>query len=238
MPTPDIREWDGWEPPEACELRNAMVREQLAGRGVADARVLDAMRGVPRHLFCRPGTPLADAYDDFPLPVGCGQTISQPWMVADMLERLELKGGETVLEVGTGSGYNAALLSRLAQRVVSMEIVPELAAAARRRLRELGFAVEIVEGDGSAGWPPAAPYDAIVVTAGAPEVPPPLLEQLAEGGRLVIPVGGRDLQELTVIRRHGSLYAVERACGCRFVPLTGRHGWFPSGARQGDGGTP
>lgn len=217
----------GIDPPEARRLRDAMVECQLAARGVHDLRVLDAMRRLPRHLFCAVETPLEEAYGDFPLPVGHGQTISQPWMVADMLQCLELKGGETVLEIGTGSGYNAALLALLARQVVSLEIIAALAASARRRMDLLGLGgrIELVTGDGSLGWPAKAPYDGIVTTAGAPDVPPALKEQLRDGGRLVIPVGGRFSQELLVIRRAGDNFSVRDAGGCRFVLLAGKHGW-------------
>ncbi len=215
----------GLDPPEACGLRNDMVETQLAARGIRDRRVLDAMRRVPRHLFCEAGTPLEETYGDFPLPVGHGQTISQPWMVACMLQCLKLTGGETVLEIGTGSGYNAALLSLLVHRTLSVEVIPALAESARRRLAALGYAVECVAGDGSLGWPAAAPYDAIVVTAGAPDVPSELKEQLRHGGRLVIPVGDRHIQELVVIRRETDGFSLRPCGGCRFVPLTGRHGW-------------
>ncbi|MFA4945092.1 MAG: protein-L-isoaspartate(D-aspartate) O-methyltransferase [Lentisphaeria bacterium] len=203
-----------------------MVRGQLLPRGIRDPRILEAMLTVPRHHFCRPGTPLAEAHADYPLPVGCGQTISQPYMVALMLECLELKGSERVLEIGTGSGYNAALLGRLAAQVVTVECIPELAAAARQRLAAEGCAnVEVIAADGSGGWPAAAPYDGIVVTAAAPAVPPALAEQLAEGGRLAIPVGSLYLQDLIVVVRRGERFAERLVCGCRFVPLRGRHGW-------------
>ena len=217
----------GVDPPEARRLREAMVARQLVARGVHDARVLDAMRRVPRHLFCPAGTPMDEAYGDFPLPVGHGQTISQPWMVADMLQGLELTGNETVLEIGTGSGYNAALLGWLAKRVFSLEIIPALAEAARLRLNLLGLggSVDVVASDGSLGWPAGAPYDGIVVTAAAPEIPPALKAQLKDGGHLVIPVGDRYLQELLIIRREGHGFSTRHAGGCRFVPLTGRHGW-------------
>lgn len=210
----------------ARELRLRMVDEQLAERGITDARVLAAMRAVPRHWFCLPGTAEDMAYGDYPLPIGYGQTISQPLMVADMLQQMHLTGGETVLEVGTGSGYNAALLSRLAHRVVTLEIVPELAAAARIRLHGGGFDnVEVYHADGSKGWPAAAPYDAIVVTAGAPAVPEQLREQLGMGGRLVIPVGSMALQTLLVVQRTGKGFRYTELEQCRFVPLQGESGW-------------
>ena len=211
---------------ETREWREFMVRMQLAGRGIRDRRVLEAMGSVPRHLFCPPGTAPQEAYADHPLPVGSGQTISQPWMVADMLQALELKGNETVLEIGTGSGYGAAVLAKLVTQVHTVELLPELAESAGKRLRELGYGnITVHLGDGSAGWPEAVPYDAIVVTAGAPEVPEPLKQQLRDGGRLVVPVGDRFTQELLVVHRAGSRFHIEPRGGCRFVPLVGAHGW-------------
>lgn len=224
---PEIIHSPELDPPEARQYRHEMVTTQLMARGIRDHRVLEAMRNLPRHLFCPSNTPLDEAYGDFPLPVGHGQTISQPLMVADMLQCLELKGDETVLEIGTGSGYNAALLGLLARRVVSLEIISGLAESARHRLEqlELGGAVEVVVADGSLGWPAGAPYDGIVVTAGAPGIPATLKEQLRDGGRLVIPVGDRFFQELLVVRRRGNDFPMRPAGGCRFVPLTGQHGW-------------
>ncbi|MBS0448207.1 MAG: protein-L-isoaspartate(D-aspartate) O-methyltransferase [Proteobacteria bacterium] len=204
-----------------------MVEWQLARRGVADPRVLAAMRAVPREAFVPAW--LADAaYDDRPLPIDAGQTISQPYIVALMCEALRLEGGETVLEIGTGSGYAAAVLARIAAQVHSIERLPALAASARQRLHELVVAnVQVHEGDGTLGWPAAAPYEAIVVTAGGPRVPPALLEQLAIGGRLVIPVGPEpDLQDLLrVTRTERDRHAREVLCGVRFVPLVGAQGW-------------
>ena len=206
-------------------LRAAMVEWQLRQRGIRDPRVLDAMREVPRHEFVPPQL-LSQAYDDCPLPIGEGQTISQPYMVAAMTEAAELTGGETVLEVGTGSGYQAAILARLATRVYTIEQHASLSAAAEERLRRLGCTnVTFIVGDGSLGYPEAAPYEAIIVTAGAPEVPPTLLEQLADGGRLVIPVGRCDSQELLLVRKLGGEMTRETVNYCRFVPLTGRYGW-------------
>ena len=207
-------------------LRERMVRFQLAGRRNFDPRVLFAMGKVPRHWFCSPGTSDDAAYGDHPLPIGFGQTISQPLMVAEMLQQLQLSENETVLEVGTGSGYNAALLSHLAFRVVTLEIVPELAAMSREVLRCGGFNnVEVILADGSIGWPSEAPYEAIVVTAGAPVIPAALKEQLRYGGRLVIPVGDLALQQLFVVRRTAEGYQVGEHGGCRFVPLQGKYGW-------------
>lgn len=212
--------------PETLMLRERMVRLQLAGRGIVDERVLSVMGKVPRHGFCLRGTSDEDAYGDYPLSIGWGQTISQPLIVADMLQLLQLSGRETVLEVGTGSGYNAALLSQLVRRVVSLEIVSELAARARNLLRCGGFDnVEVILADGSLGWPSASPYDAIVVTAGAPVIPATLKEQLRPGGRLVIPVGDLALQQLIVVQRTEEGFQTETHGGCRFVPLQGKYGW-------------
>ena len=206
-------------------LRAAMVEWQLRQRGIRDPGVLEAMRKVPRHEFVPPKL-LAQAYDDCPLPIGEGQTISQPYMVGAMTEAAELSGRETALEVGTGSGYQAAILARLAARVYTIEQHGALSAAAEERLRRLGVAnVTCIVGDGSLGYADAAPYDAIIVTAGAPEMPPTLLEQLADGGRLVIPVGRCDSQELLLVRKRGAGMTRETVNYCRFVPLTGRYGW-------------
>ena len=207
--------------PAFARAREAMVAEQIAARGVRDAQTLAAMREVPRHLFV-PRDLERDAYEDHPLPIGHGQTISQPYIVAFMTEALGLRGGETVLEVGTGSGYQAAVLSRIAARVFTIEIVPELAADARERLIRLGYAnVTARAGDGYLGWPEEAPFDAIVVTAAAPRVPDPLKVQLKDGGRLVVPVGDES-QELMVVTRRGATYTESRVLGVRFVPMTGR----------------
>jgi len=202
-----------------------MVARQIRDRGIHSARVLEAMQAVPRHLFV-PEEWLRAAYADEPLPIGEGQTISQPFMVAAMAEALSLEGEERVLEVGCGSGYQAAVLSRLAREVIAVEMQAALAASARERLARLGYAnVTVEDGDGSAGWPALAPYDAILVTAAAPEVPKPLIDQLAEAGRLVIPVGGSKHQELLrIVKREGR--TIERSLySCRFVPLLGRYGW-------------
>jgi protein-L-isoaspartate(D-aspartate) O-methyltransferase len=205
--------------------RRDMVARQIRDRGIRSQRVLDAMETVPRHRFV-PAEWIRGAYADEPLPIGQGQTISQPFMVAAMADALSLEGRERVLEVGCGSGYQAAVLSRLASEVIAVETQPMLAASARERLARLGYAnVVVEEGDGSAGWPASAPYDAILVTAAAPEVPQPLIDQLAEGGRLVIPVGGSKHQELMrIVKREGR--TTERSLySCRFVPLLGRYGW-------------
>jgi protein-L-isoaspartate(D-aspartate) O-methyltransferase len=209
--------------PEA--LRAHMVDTQIKARGIKDDRVLDAMRKVPRHLFV-PADGLEAAYSDRPLPIGSGQTISQPYMVAAMSEALGLKGPEKVLEVGTGSGYQAAVLAELARRVITTERVPELAEEARKTLRDLGYAnVEVILTDGSKGYPAEAPFDAIMVTAGAPEIPGVLVEQLAEGGRLVIPVGSSYQQTLMRLTKRGGEEKTEALEGCVFVPLIGEYGW-------------
>lgn len=207
-----------------AELRHAMVRDQIFARGIREARVLEAMRAVPRHFFV-PGENAVAAYEDRPLPIAEGQTISQPFMVAAMTAALELAGSERVLEIGTGSGYQAAILSLLAREVHTIESHANLAREAEERLAQLGRAnVQVHTGDGTLGWSDAAPYDAILVTAASPAVPPPLVAQLAVGGRLVIPVGDAQQQELWRLRA-GSEGPPEILHYCRFVPLVGRHGW-------------
>jgi protein-L-isoaspartate(D-aspartate) O-methyltransferase len=200
--------------------------ERLAAQGIADRRVLDAFRSVARHELV-PEALQPRAYQDAALPIGGGQTISAPGVVAAMTEALELTGSETVLEVGTGSGYQAAILARLAPRVVSIERLPRLAADARRALDRLGVTNVVVHlGDGTAGRASDAPFDAIVVTAGGPEVPQPLLDQLNIGGRLVGPFGSREEQSLYRIRRTGEQHFERELLGrCRFVDLVGAHGW-------------
>lgn len=206
--------------------RRRMVEEQVIARGIKDKRVINAMLEVPRHMFVEEALQ-AKAYQDAPLPIGERQTISQPYMVAAMSEALSLDGTETVLEVGTGSGYQAAVLAMLADRVFSLERIPALARRARKVLDECGFSkVNIRLADGTQGWQDMAPFDAIIVTAGAPEVPPDYLTQLAVGGRLVIPVGNRESQVLMRITRTAQgEYQKEQLLGCRFVPLVGKHGW-------------
>jgi len=203
--------------------RGALLRR--IAREVRDERVLQALWRVPREEFVAPGLRVA-AYEDSPLTIGYGQTISQPLIVAMMTAALMLKGDEQVLEVGTGSGYQAAVLSMLAERVVSVERVPELSVSARERLRRLGYDnVEVHITTDDLGWPDSAPYQAIVVTAASPEVPRELLEQLAEGGRLVIPVGSRDIQELVRIVKTPAGAKRHNLGPCRFVPLLGKSGW-------------
>ena len=217
---------------DSSQERQAMVRTQLVERGISDARVLDAMISVPRHLFV-PAEVRSKAYQDHALPISEGQTISQPFIVALMAQALELTGGERVLEVGTGSGYAAAVLSLLAGEVYTVERWPTLAEAAEQRLRDLGYAnVHVCVGDGTAGLPAYAPFDRIVVAAAAPWVPRPLREQLGVGGRLVIPVGGHEEQLLLRLTRGYSDVKTERLSGVRFVPLIGAHAWEPPASME------
>lgn len=214
---------------ETARLR--MVARQLQARGISDARVLRTMADVPRERFL-PAAQRERAYEDEAVPIGGGQTMSQPWIVAFMAQALELDGDENVLEVGAGSGYASAVLGRLSSRVVTVERRPELATRARAILAELGYGnVTVRQGDGSVGVPELAPFDAISVTAAAPAAPPTLVEQLAEGGRLVIPIGedGHDL--LTRVSRRGGRTTSEPLVDCRFVPLVGREGYTSSGER-------
>ena len=202
------------------ELRNRMVVEQIAARGVSDQRVLAAMRKVPRHEFV-PEEYQDMAYRDTPLPIGYGQTISQPYIVAYMTEQLELSPRDTVLEIGTGSGYQAAVLAELAAEVYTIEIIPELAEQAKKTLQRLGYTnVHVRIGDGYKGWPEHAPFDAIILTAAPPKIPQPLLDQLKENGRLIAPVG-EDYQELVLIRKHDGEFSRKNLIPVRFVPMTG-----------------
>src|SRR5207245_8896862 len=196
-----------------------MVGEQLKRRGITDARVLDAMRHIPRHRFVEEGL-AHSAYEGHPLPIGEGQTTSQPYIVALMTSLLGLTGQEKVLEVGTGSGYQTAVLGALARRVCSIERLPRLAERARATLEALGVAnVWIRVGNGALGWPDEAPFDRILVAAGGPSVPPPLVEQLADGGRLVLPVGSAEDQVLTVVERAGGETRTRQCGECKFVKL-------------------
>ena len=214
-------------------LREEMVTQQLIRRGIRDERVLQAMREIPRHLFV-PAQYRAMAYDDTPLPIGYDQTISQPLMVGMMAEALRLQGGERVLEIGTGSGYQAAILARLALVVFTIERIPELAAQARTTLAMLGIThVHVFVGDGTAGLPEHTPYDAIVVAAGAPQVPKALLAQLKTNGRLLIPTGDRMEQTLLRVTRTDEGLRTEALGGCRIVPLIGEHGWPGAESEQG-----
>jgi len=206
------------------EAARAELIEHLSTE-IKDKRVLEAMRSIPRELFV-PVESRHSAYEDRPLPIGYDQTISQPFIIALMTEALELKGGEKVLEVGTGSGYQAAILAKLARRVVTTERVSALAEAAKKVLDSLGFTnIEVHLAEETLGWQKGAPYNAIIVTAGAPRVPPDLLAQLAIGGRLVIPVGSRYIQELYKITKGRKKNVVENLGGCRFVSLIGKGAW-------------
>ena len=213
------------EKKEYAAQREEMIEKQLRRRGIHDAAVLVAMAEVPRHEFVSEEV-RAHAYDDLPLPIGAGQTISQPYIVAAMTAALHLHPGDRVLEIGTGCGYHAAVLSRLAKEVFTIERRPELASSASAKLARLGYSNAHVHcGDGTLGLPELAPFDAILVAAAAPAVPKPLLAQLAEGGRIILPVGGAEHQELRLIERHGDTFPTKMLEGCRFVPLLGYHGW-------------
>jgi protein-L-isoaspartate(D-aspartate) O-methyltransferase len=202
-----------------------MVEMQLRHRGLRGERLLSAFEQVPRHLFV-PERARHAAYEDMPLPIGHDQTISQPYIVGLMLSVLELQGEERVLEIGTGSGYQAALLGRLAAEVHSVELIPELGYPADRLLRELGYTnIHVHIGDGSLGWPDASPYEGIVAAAAAPHVPPPLLQQLSDGGRLVLPVAEDHEQYLKIILRDGSRYLERVVTAVAFVPMRGKYGW-------------
>ena len=223
MPMWKFRQTD--EAARFAKARSKMVKVQIAARGLQDPRVLDAMRHVPRHLFV-PQARQSDAYNDYPIPIGNGQTISQPYMVALMTELAELGESDRVLEVGTGSGYQAAILAELAAQVVTIERHAELADSARTRLEDLGYEnITVVAGDGTLGCPEHAPYNAIVVTAGGPHLPQTLKSQLAIGGRLICPVGPRDIQRLIVIHRTPDEFVETQSINCIFVPLLGEEGW-------------
>lgn len=209
--------------------RRRMVEQQVKARGVSDARVLEALRTVPRHLFVEPGLQ-SHAYRDASLPIGEKQTISQPYMVAVMSAALELAGRERILEIGTGSGYQTAILSRLVGRVYSVERISPLAGRARKILDQLGMSnVNVKVGDGTIGWREQAPFDGILVAAGAPDVPLEYLQQLEVGGKLVLPVGDRQQQILLrLTRQEDGSFKREQLMGCRFVPLIGERGWQPN----------
>jgi protein-L-isoaspartate(D-aspartate) O-methyltransferase len=210
---------------EFAAQRVEMIEKQLRRRGISDAAVLAAMMAVPRHEFVAEEL-RSHAYDDLPLPIGGGQTISQPYIVAAMTVALRLQPGDRVLEIGTGCGYQAAVLSRLAKEVFTIERRPELASAASATLARLAYSNAHVHcGDGTLGLPELAPFDAILVAAAAPAVPKPLLAQLAEGGRMILPVGDAEHQELQLIERRGDVFPKKMLEGCRFVPLVGYHGW-------------
>ena len=210
--------------PRADE-RLRMVKTQIVARGIHDQRVITAMSEVPRHLFV-PQPFDKSAYEDCPLPIGNSQTISQPYIVALMTELLALQPADSVLEIGAGSGYQAAVLSALVRQVTTIERIPEVARLARVNLEAVGSKnVEVIVGDGTLGYPKKAPYEGIIITAATPSVPRPLIEQLAEGGRLVAPVGGRDIQELIRFRKKDGSITEEFHGGVRFVPLIGECGW-------------
>lgn len=205
--------------------RLAMVEDQLRRRGIHDQRVLEAMAKIPRHSFVSPEYQAA-AYEDRPLPIGEGQTISQPYMVAVMTQSLELTGGERVLEIGTGSGYQTATLAELAKTIFTVERIQVLIQRAQKVLQNLGYEnIFFLHGDGTKGWREDSPFEGIIVTAGAPEVPQMLTSQLADGGRLVIPVGPRYTQTLYKVTRKGNRFMEEDITGCVFVPLLGDFGW-------------
>jgi len=207
------------------EMRNSMVAEQLIGRGIADKRVLEAFRKVPRHEFV-PENLRTSAYSDYPLPIGNGQTISQPYMVALMTECLGLEGDEKVLEIGTGSGYQLAILAELCHEVYSVERFEELAQNSKEVMTRLGYNnFKIKVSDGTLGWEEFAPYDGVIVTAGAPGIPESLAAQTKEGGRIVIPIGSEFSQVLTVAEKKGRAVNARPVCGCMFVPLVGKDGW-------------
>jgi len=210
---------------EALLLRQMMVARQLEPRGITNRRVLEAFLDVPRDEFV-PGVDLTESYGDHPIPIGEGQTISQPYMVAVMTQCLGLTGEEKVLEIGTGSGYQAAILSRLAGTVYSVERIESIARRTDELLRLKNYDnINIKVGDGTLGWPEYGPYDGIIVTAGSPGIPSPLVEQLAEGGRLVIPAGSGYSQRLLVLTRRGDEIIQRDEGGCVFVPLIGEYGW-------------
>ena len=202
-----------------------MVQEQIVGRNISDARTVAAMLEVPRHLFVD-GAMQAQAYGDYPLPIAGGQTISQPFIVAYMTQMLQLKGNESVLEIGTGSGYQAAILSRLCQRVYTVERLNSLLVSARKVFGSLRYFNILAKlSDGTLGWPEHGPYDAIIVTAGGPEIPQPLIDQLGDPGRLVMPVGDQHIQNLQLLTKFAGQTTVETLSSVRFVDLIGEHGW-------------
>lgn len=210
-----------------ADRRRRMVEIQIRGRGVLDSRLLQAMEEVPRHAFV-PSDQEPFAYEDRALPIGLGQTISQPYMVALMTAGLDPAPGMKVLEVGTGSGYQAALLAHMEAEVWTVERLPALALRAESTISRLGIeSVRFRTGDGSLGWPEEAPFEGIIVTAGSPEVPVSLKSQLADGGRLVIPTGSWSLQELVIVERRGDTCLEKRGGACAFVPLVGEEGWNP-----------
>ncbi|MDD5454681.1 MAG: protein-L-isoaspartate(D-aspartate) O-methyltransferase [Candidatus Ratteibacteria bacterium] len=206
-------------------LRENMVDCQIKARGINGEKVLKAMREIPRHLFI-PEQQRSYAYEDFPVPIGEGQTISQPHIVALMTEMLQLKGHEKVLEIGTGSGYQSAILSKIAKEVYTVEKIEYLALKAEKIFKILGYNnIKVKIGDGTEGWSEHAPYDGIIITAGSPKIPEPLIEQISEDGRLVIPIGDAFSQDLTVAQKIKGKLTKRIICGCIFVPLIGKHAW-------------
>ena len=211
------------QPPDAdfAAQRAAMVRDQIEARGISDPATLEALRAVPRHEFV-PEQLRDRAYEDYPLPIGHGQTISQPYIVAFMTEAIRPQPGEKILEVGSGSGYQAAILAQTGAEVYTIEIVGPLADMARQNLERLGYKnVQVVHGDGYCGWPEHAPFDAIIVTCAPDKIPPDLVAQLKDGGRMIIPVGGGMEQELVLLRKHGDQIEKQSVLPVRFVPMTG-----------------
>jgi len=205
--------------------RNRMVQEQLLGRDIVDPGTLEAMSEVPRHLFVDDAMQ-GRAYGDHPLPIGAGQTISQPYIVATMTQALNLGSSDNVLEIGTGSGYQAAVLSRICGQVYTVERINSLLARARKVFDKLRYYnIRSKLDDGTMGWPENGPYDAIIVTAGGPEVPQPLVDQLSEGGRLIIPVGDQQVQELQFVQKNEGQVEISSLASVRFVDLVGEHGW-------------
>ncbi|MFQ5451580.1 MAG: protein-L-isoaspartate(D-aspartate) O-methyltransferase [Nitrospinaceae bacterium] len=216
--------------------RRKMVEEQLVNRGIKDLRIMEAMDRVPRHLFV--GESLQHrAYGDYPLPIGDSQTISQPYVVAMMTEALQLRDGDRVLEIGTGSGYQTAILAELAAQVFTIERIKSIAGKARRVLGELDYMNIVFKVfDGTYGWPDQAPFDAILVTACTPEIPRVLIKQLADKGRMVVPVGDLEKQKLVVLTCNGDRISQREIGQCKFVPLVGKYGWSSPGEDQGQGG--
>lgn len=214
-------------PQEFAIARKRMVAEQLMARGIKDEKLLQIMLELPRHRFIDPGME-DQAYTDRPLNIGEGQTISQPYIVAAMSEALNIGPEDKVLEIGTGCGYQTAILARLARQVYSIERIPALLFQARRTLKALNYRnIHLSCADGTLGWAKYAPFDVILVAAAGPEIPKPYLQQLSEGGRLVLPVGNQDFQELMLVTKQGGQFQTRRLSGCRFVKLKGRHGFAP-----------
>jgi protein-L-isoaspartate(D-aspartate) O-methyltransferase len=206
-------------------LRENMVEYQIKSRGMSDEKILKSMRRIPRHLFV-PEQQRIYAYEDFPLPIGEGQTISQPHIVALMTSLLRLKGREKVLEIGTGSGYQAAILSKIAKEVYTVEKIASLGLKAEKLFKELGYRnIKVKISDGTEGWSEHAPYDGIIITAGSPQIPKPLIGQLSENGKIIAPIGGSSVQDLIVAENIKGKLSQRAICGCMFVPLIGKYGW-------------